>query len=115
MCKILRQSFNVVERQYAYLSPLRSAKTDPDGICARGKLLVWNRKTNGRDRDRTDDLYRVNVAGVVYLINSSWFSLFDFAANYTMFGAYCSQFVPKFPEKSAKLCLWPSLKSISIN
>ena len=40
-------------------------------------------------------LYRVNVAGVVYLNDSSWCSLFDLGANYMMFGAYCSQLVPK--------------------
>jgi hypothetical protein len=32
---------------------------------------------NGRDRDRTDDLYRVKVGRVVYLINLSLFSLHD--------------------------------------
>ena len=60
------------------------------------KVDVIQEGDNGCDRDRTDDLYRVNVAGVVYLVNSSWFSLFDIGANYMMFGAYCSQIVPKF-------------------
>jgi hypothetical protein len=52
-------------------------------------------KVDGRDRDRTDDLYRVKVARVVYLTNSSWFSLFDSGWFPTVFGAYCSQIVTK--------------------
>jgi len=51
---------------------------------------------NGCDRDRTDDLYRVKVAGVVYVINSFWCSLVDFGSIHMMFGAYCSHIVPKF-------------------
>jgi hypothetical protein len=51
---------------------------------------------SGRDRDRTDDLYRVKVSGVVYLTHSSWFSLVGTGGYCTVFGAYCSQVVPKF-------------------
>ena len=53
------------------------------------------KRKNGRDRDRTDDLYRVNVGGVVYLINLSPFSLHDPGSFSMMLGAYCSQVVPK--------------------
>jgi hypothetical protein len=41
---------------------------------------------NGRDRDRTDDLYRVKVGGVVYLINLSLFSLHDPGSFLTVLG-----------------------------
>jgi hypothetical protein len=51
---------------------------------------------SGRDRDRTDDLYRVKVARVVYIIDSSPFSLHDPGGFLMMFGANCSQVVPKF-------------------
>jgi len=43
--------------------------------------------SNGRDRDRTDDLYRVKVARVIYLINSSLFSLHDPGSFLTVLGA----------------------------
>ena len=42
---------------------------------------------NGRDRDRTDDLYRVKVARVIYLINLSLFSLHDPGPFLTVLGA----------------------------
>ena len=33
----------------------------------------------------------VNVVGVIYLIDSSWLSLFGFGSNSMTVGAYCSQ------------------------
>jgi hypothetical protein len=45
------------------------------------------KRLNGRDRDRTDDLYRVKVARVIYLINLSLFSLHDPASFLMMLGA----------------------------
>ena len=54
---------------------------------------------NGRDRDRTDDLYRVKVGRVVYRIDSSQFVLHNPGGFLMMFGANCSQFVPKFSRR----------------
>jgi len=46
-----------------------------------------------------------NGPGVVYPIDSSWFSLLDSGAFCTVFGAYSSQIVPKFfPANSG--CHW---------
>jgi len=52
--------------------------------------------SNGRDRDRTDDLYRVKVGPVIYVIDPSQFVLHDSGSFLMMFGAYCSQLVPRF-------------------
>jgi len=50
---------------------------------------------NGRDRDRTDYVYCVKVGRVIYVIDSSPFSLHDSGSFSMVFGAYCSQLVPK--------------------
>jgi hypothetical protein len=63
----------------------------------------WREKEDGCDRDRTDDLYRVNVAGVVYLNHSSWLSLFDFGAIYMMFALIVPKLFPDFrPDPSGQ-------------
>jgi len=64
----------------------------------RSKAGQGNSTDGGRDRDRTDDLYRVNLARDMHFIDLS--SLFlHFAGSFSMvFGAYCSQIVPKFCE-----------------
>jgi hypothetical protein len=42
---------------------------------------------DGRDRDRTDDLYRVNYGAVVYLVGSSSFILRGRASLCLVFGS----------------------------
>jgi hypothetical protein len=66
----------------------------------------WKRKAGqgnnpdgGRDRDRTDDLYRVNLGQNIYLIDSSSSFLHGVGSFSLVFGAYCSQIVPKFYEE----------------
>jgi hypothetical protein len=73
---------------------IRMVQTQWDNGKRQSVELQW--ETDGRYRDRTDDLYRVKGSGVVYPINSSWFSLLDRGGLCTVFGAYCSQIVPKF-------------------
>jgi hypothetical protein len=51
-----------------------------------GKAELSAYRINGRDRDRTDDLYRVNFAGVIYPIDSSLFFLHGRAPFSLVFG-----------------------------
>jgi hypothetical protein len=61
---------------------------------------------DGRGRDRTAGLYRVKVGPVIYVIDSSSFSLHDSGSFLMIFGAYCSQLVPKFLARQTRyLCL----------
>jgi hypothetical protein len=61
--------------------------------------LIFLFSERGRDRDRTDDLYRVKVARVVYRNDSSQFALHHPGGFLLAFGAYCSQFVPNLFER----------------
>ena len=51
--------------------------------------MIWNAKLSGRDRDRTDDPYRVKGATDDYLVDSSSLFLHGFVALYGVFGMVC--------------------------
>ena len=52
-----------------------------------GYLMIWNKKADGRDRDRTDDLYRVKVTLVVHRIDSPSVFLLHLGSFCMVFGA----------------------------
>ena len=52
-----------------------------------GKLEVTKDGSNGRDRDRTDDLYRVKVILVIYRIDSLCVFLPYLGCFYVVFGS----------------------------
>jgi hypothetical protein len=60
-----------VDPTWEQLFAENSQLTERDGNQAGRKLLSSGQKDNGRDRDRTDDLYRVKVVPALYPHGSS--------------------------------------------